>query len=70
MYKTGRIRTLFLYSSLTFEAITCFGCSLIQPSSGGDKTKELVTQVFLAKKTCVTRGIIKGIVCEDGLFYT
>jgi hypothetical protein len=36
------------YSSLKFETTTCFGCSLIQPSSGGNKTKELVTQVFLA----------------------
>jgi hypothetical protein len=50
VYKSGRLRTLFfwwfLYSSLGFETTTCFGCSLIQPSSGGDKTKELVTQVF------------------------
>jgi hypothetical protein len=30
----------FLYSCLGFETTTCFGCSLIQPSSGGNKTKE------------------------------
>jgi hypothetical protein len=49
-YKTGRFRTLFpgwylFYSSFTFEATTCFGCTLNQPSSGGVKTKELVTQI-------------------------
>jgi hypothetical protein len=49
VYKSGRLRTLFFYDSfipLLFETTTCFGCSLIQPSSGGDKTKELVTQVL------------------------
>jgi hypothetical protein len=55
MYKLGRLRTLFFdssfYSSLGFETTTCFGCSLIQPSSGDDKTKEVVTQVFLATYT-------------------
>jgi hypothetical protein len=49
VYKSGRLRTLFFDDSfipLLFETTTSFGCSLIQPSSGGDKTKELVTQVF------------------------
>jgi hypothetical protein len=48
VYKLGCLRTLFFDDSfiplLDFETTICFGCSLIQPSSGGDKIKELVTQ--------------------------
>jgi hypothetical protein len=47
--KSSHLRTLFFDDSfipLFFETTTCFGCSLVQPSSGGDKNKKLVTQVF------------------------
>jgi hypothetical protein len=55
----------FFYSSLTFEATTCFGCILNQPSSGGDKTKELVHRSFYLLIQNTAKKKVSSEECEE-----